>query len=594
MVTPQNPFNFTARDFDDVYLDLKLRYPDKPDWFIILLAGLSDQYHWYLDARAQNNIISSAFTEEAIRDLSAMLDYYPPVVAASGGQFEVTVPAGPYPIIIPKAQLTWEVIPSTGGLVRFEATGDLTVSSGVAAPVVVVQGTTTGPVVLGSSDGTTEFQEFVLPTLNVDLTSIQITVNSIAYTRVETLVNSSPTDKVFRAIYKPNNTIVVQFGNGTFGEIPPAFPIEATYRVGGGILGNIKVRGTAVTNEAMGSGDGVSPNLQFLFDNNTLIKNTLVLTVAATPWTLVTDLSSSGPTDQHFILTRMSNGDLYAEFGDGINGEIPNGAVVASYTIGDSATITYVGGNANIITSFIQDDFSGGKDKESIVKARKLAPMMLRTNYRAVTETDYEVLSENFSASIVKAKCFPGYYGAGTVGVHLIPAGGGLPGTSIKAQLETYLRERSTLGSLDVRVRNPVYSAQDVSVGIRMRPGYSFATYQQYATLALRLLVSEVTTEIVQIFQETGIMDAVTYINQKWSYSFTSVDYPEITRILNRRIREEINLWGSDLNVNDIISILDDLTGVQSVNTPTLPVSNVSIAFDVVMTEGTITVTQVT
>ena len=219
---------------------------------------------------------------------------------------------------------------------------------------------------------------------------------------------------------------------------------------------------------------------------------------------------------------------------------------------------------------------------------------MVRTNYRAVTELDYESLSEKYSAAVIKAKCFPGYYGANTVGLHLVPAGGGLPSASLKAQIETYLRDRSTLGSVDVRVRNPIYSTLDISLAIKMRPGYSFATYQQYSTLVLRLLASEVTTEIVQIYRAEGIALAVEYINDKWSYGFTSVDYPEINRIILRRIKEGITLWGAGITLNDISSVIDDLTGVQSVQTPTLPVANLAYAFDTIPTDGSMIVTQYT
>lgn len=594
MTIPSNPFSFTVRDFEELYLELKNKYPNKPDWFIILMSGLFDTAHWYLDARAQNLLLSSAFTEEAIRNLAAYLDYYPNNSSAGGGEINVTVPTGTYPVIIPKSQLKWEVVTSVGDTVLFEAVNDLTVNAGASGSVTVVQGTTVDPTSLGASDGITEFQEFTLPSLNVISDTVEVTVNSISWTRVETLANSSSTDKVFRVITKPNSVQVIQFGDGTFGAIPPAFDVLATYRLGGGTVGNIKARNTTVASGTLGSTDGVTPSYQFQIENSDVVISTVVVHVAGYPWARVGDFSGSTNVSKDYTISRVSSGGIFVNFGDGVNGEIPSGTAVISYIRGDSSTLTYSGGNADILSSFLNDDFSGGTEKESIEKARTLAPVMVRTNYRAVTEVDYEALSEKYSAAVIKAKCLPGYYGANTVGLHLIPAGGGLPSSSLKAQIETYLRDRSTLGSVDVRVRNPIYSTLNISLAIKMRPGYSFATYQQYATLVLRLLASEVTTEIVQIYRAEGIVEAVSYINDKWSYGFTSVDYPEITRIILRRIKEGVTLWGAGITLNDISSVVDDLTGVQSVQTPTLPIANLAYDFDTVTTDGTMTVIQYT
>lgn len=591
MPIPTNPFSYTSRDFEEIYLELKSKYPNKPEWFIVMLSGMFDIMHWYLDARAQNLLLSTAYTEEAIRDLAAYLDFYPTNKSSGGGQVRLFFNSPTYPIVVPKNQLIWSVTTSTGSVTRFESIDDLVVNSGSSAVVTVAQGNTVYDVEVGTSDGITEFQEFTLPSINVVIDTIQAVINDVPWSRVDSLVSYTSSDKVFRVISKPSGVMFIQFGDGVYGQIPPNFPVLISYRDGGGIEGNVKARGTYVDSFLIATADGISENLVLEIDADT-VESTLRVTVNGDVWSLVSNLDSSLNTDKHYFTSRAPDGALSINFGDGVNGVIPYGDIAVTYYRANASTVTYAGSSEVISKNILVDDFSGGKDKESLQKIKKLAPMMLRTNYRAVTESDYESLAEQYSAAIVKAKCFPGYYGAGTVGVHFIPSGGGQPSQSLKLQVETYLRDRSTLGSVDVRVRNPIYLPMDITVALQMRPGYSFAQYQQYATLALRLLTSEVTQELVEVYQTDGIAPAVVFINSKWSYGFSSPDYSEISRIILRRIREEVNLWGADFRVNDVISVLDDLTGVRYVNSPIAPVSNVFVAFDVLMTDGVMTVTQ--
>ncbi len=92
---------------------------------------------------------------------------------------------------------------------------------------------------IGTSDGVTEFQEFTLPDVDILRDTLQITINSESYARVNTFVESESADKVFKVIYNSDNTSKVQFPDGTFGLIPPAFDVLADYAVGGGDDSNV-------------------------------------------------------------------------------------------------------------------------------------------------------------------------------------------------------------------------------------------------------------------------------------------------------------------------------------------------------------------
>jgi len=94
-------------------------------------------------------------------------------------------------------------------------------------------------VIIGESDGVTEWQEYDLGDFDILSDTLQITINSITWTKVSTFVDSISTDTHYRLYYNNDNSAVVQFGNGTYGLIPPAFDIYAEYATGGGADSNI-------------------------------------------------------------------------------------------------------------------------------------------------------------------------------------------------------------------------------------------------------------------------------------------------------------------------------------------------------------------
>lgn len=94
---------------------------------------------------------------------------------------------------------------------------------------------------IGVSDGITEFQEFDLSDENIISDTLVVTINSLTWTKVDTLVNSISTDRHFRLFYNTDNTARIQFGNNDYGAIPPAFDIYVTYAYGGETDSNVTV-----------------------------------------------------------------------------------------------------------------------------------------------------------------------------------------------------------------------------------------------------------------------------------------------------------------------------------------------------------------
>lgn len=97
------------------------------------------------------------------------------------------------------------------------------------------------PVVIGRSDGITEWQKFDLLHSYVLRDTLTVEINSINWTRVDTFVESISTDTHFKILYKANGNSSILFGNGTYGAIPGVFDIYADYGYGGGNDSNVTI-----------------------------------------------------------------------------------------------------------------------------------------------------------------------------------------------------------------------------------------------------------------------------------------------------------------------------------------------------------------
>lgn len=102
------------------------------------------------------------------------------------------------------------------------------------------------------TQGQTVSDRFVTPTTlslsyvvkltqtNVILNSIRVTVNDVAWTKVNNIFESEADDTVFTEKVLVNGKVVLQFGNDNFGAaVPQDAVVIVSYRVGGGELGNI-------------------------------------------------------------------------------------------------------------------------------------------------------------------------------------------------------------------------------------------------------------------------------------------------------------------------------------------------------------------
>jgi len=92
---------------------------------------------------------------------------------------------------------------------------------------------------IGQSDGATAFQEFTIAQVGVLQDTLAVVINSVSYTRMDTLALSAATDKVYRVYFNTDGSCTLRFGNGVYGAIPPAAPVYASYSYGGGSRSNV-------------------------------------------------------------------------------------------------------------------------------------------------------------------------------------------------------------------------------------------------------------------------------------------------------------------------------------------------------------------
>jgi uncharacterized phage protein gp47/JayE len=95
--------------------------------------------------------------------------------------------------------------------------------------------------------------------------SVSITVNGIVWTSFTSLYLAQSLDYAYTVKNLPNDSTIIQFGDGKFGRvIPTDATILVTYRIGGGSIGNVSVRaiGSSLTGLIDGLSNPITVNIQ--------------------------------------------------------------------------------------------------------------------------------------------------------------------------------------------------------------------------------------------------------------------------------------------------------------------------------------------
>jgi predicted phage baseplate assembly protein len=283
-----------------------------------------------------------------------------------------------------------------------------------------------------------------------------------------------------------------------------------------------------IRNEILGGSDG-TPNQTFTTANNPIcdlpqpikFKNSDGTTVTVTSlqlsvdegqgpstWKQVDDFFASGSDDPHFVLDATTG---VISFGNGVHGRIPginlasptDNIVAVSYRYGGgivgnvpAASITqmqtYVA-SINAVTNYAAAQ--GGTNEETVDEAKLRATMALKSNNRAVTDSDFEYMATQApGANVARALALPLFHPEfpngqvpGVVTVVVVPNSDAPNPTPNQTTLEAVCQylDKHRLLTTEVYVVGPTYRMIQVQASLVVQPGADLAAVQNASVAAL-------------------------------------------------------------------------------------------------------------
>ncbi|GIW22497.1 MAG: hypothetical protein KatS3mg068_1504 [Candidatus Sericytochromatia bacterium] len=237
-----NVFNFKNKDFQDIYNELEQKYPNQPKWFKELIASLFDIMYWYLDMAIQDLFPSTMISTRNMQNLIKMFGYNLKYMSSAYTVAKLNLTSVSSGITIPKEKLVFRLRSDTGKNLTLSGYQDLIIPNGVSEiNVNLLEGEFKYNVELGFHDGSQNL-EFVLPYSNIDVNFLKVYVDGVEWSRIDDLINSTPSGKHYQFNLLSGNRVSIQFGDGNFGEIPPVNSyITCDLLLSSGASGNFRI-----------------------------------------------------------------------------------------------------------------------------------------------------------------------------------------------------------------------------------------------------------------------------------------------------------------------------------------------------------------
>ena len=244
--------DYTSRDYSSILLDMTTLIPNfSPTWtnrdpadfgmtLVELFAYMGDILNYYIDRAANEGFLATATQRKSVLQLANLLGYTPTDAVAATATLTFTNSTGSDITLPALTQVaTSLIVNSTTAQVVFETNSALTVPANSSASVLSTQGVTVTDeqVAIATSSAN---QTYVLKNTSVINNTVQITIGGVSYNRVQYLIDSGSYDPVFTTFTNEEGATYITFGDGVSGRIPPSgVQIYATYRTGGGAIGNV-------------------------------------------------------------------------------------------------------------------------------------------------------------------------------------------------------------------------------------------------------------------------------------------------------------------------------------------------------------------
>lgn len=275
--------DYTSRDYLSIRDDLLSLIPtfapqwtnrDPADFGIILLqmfAYMGDLQSYYTDRAGNEAFISTASKRSSILRHAALLDYQPTQSTPSLVELTFTNTSGEDLVVPGKSKIaTSTTVNGESSQIIFETNQPVTVpgaaSPGNTVKVIATQGFTVAEEIVTAQATGQPNQVYPLENTEVIEGSVSIAIDNITYEKVQYLIDVPGTTPAFTTFTDADGITYVQFGDNIGGRIPPLNrTIYASYRVGGGTVGNVSAgsltefisgfsSGLTVTNQSAAAG----------------------------------------------------------------------------------------------------------------------------------------------------------------------------------------------------------------------------------------------------------------------------------------------------------------------------------------------------
>ncbi len=251
--------SYTSRDYTSIRQDLLDLIPlYAPEWtsrnpadfgivLLELFAYVGDLINYNIDRSTNESFITTASQRDSVLQIASLLGYVPTQKTAASATLTFQNSTSNAITVPPLTQVsTTSVVNGETVQIVFETDEEVTVPAKVgavngSASVLATQGESIFDELLGTSNGTSA-QAFELAESSVIESSITISINNIVYNQVPFLIDYVASDPVFVVNTNADGVTSVIFGDNVSGRIPPSgAEIYASYRVGGGDIGNVAV-----------------------------------------------------------------------------------------------------------------------------------------------------------------------------------------------------------------------------------------------------------------------------------------------------------------------------------------------------------------
>lgn len=234
-----------------------------------------------------------------------------------------------------------------------------------------------------------------------------------------------------------------------------------------------------------------SADQEFTLTQTPYLDDSLEIDVAGDTFTRVDNFLNSGPTDKHFIVQVDENDRAVFRFGDGDNGVAPTGAVTADYETGGGSAGQIDANTLDSPVGQFTDDAgvpvqllvrnpvasSGGLDRMNVEEARVAIPASLITVAKlSVTRDQFEsnaLLVRGVARSLLLTSDDDSGIPEYQANVHIMPVGGGLPSSTLKASVlnELTVVRKPPVG-MDVFVLDPTLEIVNITATVYLEQGF--------------------------------------------------------------------------------------------------------------------------